>query len=300
MGTPQFAVPVLQALIDHPQIEVVGAVTAPDRVSSNGLAEPSPIKQLALEKNIAVFQPERIRKNLEFFAQMEVLSIDLMVVAAYGKILPQEILDLPKYGAINIHPSVLPKYRGASPVVGAILAGDKETGVTIIKMTAEMDAGDIIAMIEKVPVQETDTALALIHKLFEEGAALLSKIIIPYVENELTPIPQNENLATYVKLLNKEDGRINWSEDPALIERKIRAYQPWPSAYTTWNGQMVKIIQAEVDNSIQNPSAQIAIINKDLYIGNLKILRLQLAGKKVVTGREFAGSYPQIAGQTVL
>jgi len=293
MGTPAFAVPVLQAMIDHPQINVVGVVTAPDRVAGSAPVEFNPTKQRALQKNIPVLQPAKIRKNPEFEARLKALSPDLIVVAAYGKILPQEILDLPKYGAINIHPSMLPKYRGASPVVGAVLAGDKETGVTIIRMTTEMDAGDIIKMGEPVSIKPTDTALALIHKLFEEGATMLTEIIVPYIEKRVAPVPQDESRATYVELLTSEQGRIDWHQDAAQIDRMIRAYLPWPGTYTFWQGKRLKILSATPMVEANNTLGQAKAIDGDLYIGKLRIDRLQLEGKNAMSGAEFLRGYPQ-------
>lgn len=296
MGTPEFAVPVLQTLINHPQINVIGVVTPPDVVSSKGQVVFSPTKKRALEENITVLQPEKIRKNPVFLAQLKALSPDLLVVAAYGKILPQEILDLPTYGAINVHPSVLPKYRGASPVVGTILAGEKETGVTIIKMTAEMDAGEIIKIRDGVAISTDETAPNLIQKLFEEGAAMLSDIIIPYIENEITPIPQDDSQATYVKLLTSEDGKIDWVKDERYIERMVRAYLPWPTAWTTIDGMTMKILDADymADSSI--PKGEIGEIEKELFIGKLRINKLQLAGKNPVSGKEFLNGYRKYVG----
>ncbi len=305
MGTPRFAVPSLQVLLDHPQIEVVGVVTQPDKpLGRSRTSQPSPVKQLALQHNLIVWTPEKIKHNPDLIATLAKTRPDVIVVAAYGKLLPQEILDLPKRGVVNIHGSFLPEYRGASPVVGSILNGDIFTGVTLMKMVLAMDAGPIIAKSHSVAIEPTDTTETLTQKLSIEGAELLHQQLVTYLEKKLIPLPQNESLATTVKLINKEDGQINWNDSAELIERKIRAYQPWPGAQTLWQGQRLKLISGEVTH--ESPT-QIGTVwlTPDNYPavstgqGSLKITGLQLEGKAVVSGRDFLLGRPSLIGATL-
>jgi len=301
MGTPTFAVQSLLALANDDRFEVVGVVTQPDRPVGRKQKLQKPIVGMVAEaRKIPVLQPVKIRKNQEFLEQLKTLAPDVIVVAAYGKILPQEILDIPLKGIVNVHASFLPKYRGASPISAAILNGDNETGVTIMKMALAMDTGDIIAKSTPVRITDRDDAETLMAKLAEVGAKTLIESLPKYLDGEITPTPQSEPDATYVKMLQKEDGMIDWHNDEDYIARQVRAYTPWPSAYTTMNNQLVKILSVEVNPAIENPRGTIAKIDGQLYIGKLKIRKLQLAGKKPMDGKALLAGYPQLVGTRLI
>lgn len=301
MGTPEFAVPSLKALLNDARFEVAAVVTQPDKpVGRKQTITPSPVKVVAEEKGIPVLQPVKVKNNPEFWQELKDLEPEVTVVAAYGKILPQAVLDIPSKGIVNVHASFLPKYRGASPITGAILNGDTETGVTIMKMELEMDTGEIIAKSEPVEILPTDTTASLAARLAEVGAKVLIESLPRYLSGEITLIPQDEGEATYVKLIKKEDGLIDWNYDETYIERLIRAYDPWPGTYTEWNGQMIKILSAEVSPAVDNPKGKLAKIDGQLYIGKLRISQLQLAGKKPMYGKSFLAGYPQSIGNSLI
>ncbi len=301
MGTPDFAVPSLQALIDNAHFSVAAVVTQPDRPAGrNGQLKSSPVKLLALEHGLPILQPDEVKNSPELVKAIQSITPDVIVAVAYGKILPQEILDIPKYGIVNVHASLLPKYRGASPIAAAILNGDGFTGVSVMKMDIKMDTGPIIASSEPLAIEDTDTTESLSQKLARIGADLLIDALPYYLEGEITPTPQDDSQATYVKLIQKEDGQIDWNKDEELIAREVRAFYPWPSAHTFWNDKMLKILEAEVVPEIDNPKGTIAKIDNRLFIGKLHINRLQLAGKPAVSGQEFLQGYPQSIDQSVI
>ncbi len=301
MGTPIFANHSFLALAKDSRFQMVALVTQPDRpVGRKQILRSPMIKSIADSRGVPVFQPTKVKNNPAFWQGLRDLEPDVIVVAAYGKILPQEVLDIPKKGVVNVHGSFLPKYRGASPIAAAILNGDSETGVTIMKMKFEMDAGDIIAKSEPVKIAQRDDAETLMAKLAEVGAKTLLDTLPKYLDEEIIPIPQNEDEATYVKLIKKEDGLIDWNKDEEFISRQVRAYFPWPSAYTIWNGQMMKILQADFESAIENPKGSLAKIDGQLYIGKLKIRQLQLSGKKPMDGKAFLSGYPQSIGNSLI
>nr|AQS30355.1 hypothetical protein [uncultured bacterium] len=308
MGTPEFAVPSLRALLSDAQFEVVAVVTQPDKpVGRKQTITPSPVKAVAQEQGITVLQPSKVKTNADFWAELRELNPDVIVVVAYGKILPQEILDIPPKGIVNVHASLLPKYRGASPISASILNGDSETGVTIMKMDLEMDTGSIIAKSQPVSISPTDTTQSLTTKLAEVGAKTLIENLSKYLDGEITPTPQNEAEATYVKMLQKEDGLINWQNDEDLISRQVRAYTPWPSAHTRLpldsargDNCIVKIISAEVAPDIDNPKGKIQKIGQEMFIGKLKVSQLQPAGGKPMSGSAFLAGHADLIGISVL
>lgn len=300
-GTPEFALPALQSLIDSEIFEVVAVVTQPDKpVGRKQEIVASPIKLLAKKNAIAVLQPAKIKKNAEFIDTLIGLNADANVVVAYGKILPQTVLDAAKYGSINVHGSKLPKYRGASPITQAIINGDKNIQVTVQKMVFEMDEGPIIAYGPGVQIAEDDTTGTLSAKLAATVPAILPDSLVAFLGGDIVLTPQDDSQASYVKLINKEDGLIDWSDDELEIERKIRAYNPWPIAYTMWNELPVKIISAEYVTEVENDRGNPAKIEKDLFIGKLRIDKLQLPGKKPMSGRDFANGYAQFLGTKML
>jgi methionyl-tRNA formyltransferase len=302
MGTPQFAVASLEALIKNGKFNVLAVVTQPDKPQGRNKATvPSPIKKTAQKNNITVLTPDKIRGNNEFIQQINNLSPDVIVVVAYGKILPQELLNIPKYGAINLHGSILPKYRGASPIVASILAGDKETGITMIKMDAEMDAGPIISINQPIEISSKDTIISLSQKLSQAAADLLIKDLPAYLAGVIQPKPQNETGASYVKLIKKEDGLIDWSEDAKKLNREIKAYLGWPSSYTYYQDKQLKILEADVIEKNSGNNGEIWE-TEDHYPavytgkGSLKLIQLQLAGKKPVSGKDFIRGYSDFIG----
>lgn len=257
-GTPSFVVPVLSALIKH--FEVISVVTSPDKKSGRTQTlKPSPCKQFALEHKLYTITPQKISNKdlLTEHNKPNLLPADLFVVAAYGKLVPNEILSIPKYGAINIHPSLLPKYRGPSPVQSAILNGDKATGISFMKMDAKMDHGEILSQI-RYEIKQSDTFETLVTKLFHESAILLPQIIETFAKGKLHTYHQDESKATYTKMIQKEDGYIDIHNletglHKKVLDRRIRAYYPWPTTWTKWQMKDGKwrIIKFLPDNKIQ-------------------------------------------------
>ena len=236
MGTPEFAVPILKLLID--EYDVVGVVTQPDRmVGRKRIITPPPVKELALEHNIKVFQPLKIKEN---YQEILALSPDLIVTCAYGQILPEEILHFPKYGCINVHASLLPKLRGGAPIHHAIIDGYKETGITIMYMSKKMDQGDILTQV-KTPILDDDTLGSLQYKLSEMAKDLLKSTIPLLIADKIIPLKQHEEEATYGYNISREEERINFTKSMEEVNRQVRGLNPIPGAYTTLNGKILKI-----------------------------------------------------------
>lgn len=250
MGTPQFAVPILQALIDECFLEeaigrVVGVVTQPDRPAGRGRRyQPSPVKELAEEYGLFVLEPPSLR-DPEALAELQALQPDVIVVAAFGQILPPSVLDLPPFGCINVHASLLPRWRGAAPVAAAILAGDDITGVSIMKMDAGLDTGPILSQ-RSLIIDGDDTRESLTARLAQLGAHLLCDTLADWLAERIVPQPQDETLVTLAPRLKKDQGRIIWSEPAAEISRKVRAFYPWPGAFTHWQDKPLKILRVSV------------------------------------------------------
>ena len=290
MGTPDIAVPSLQALLAHPDFDVVGVVTQPDRKAGRGRKlKPSPVKQAALAAGItAILQPVRLREPKAFQA-LAALEPDLIVVTAYGQILKPEVLDLPRYGCINVHASLLPRWRGASPITAAILAGDPQTGVTIMQMDPGMDTGPILSQRAEA-IRPDDTTGSLSQRLGHLGADLLIETLPCYLEDKIRPKPQPQEGATICRLVKKEHARIDWTRPAVEIERMVRAYQPWPGAFTTWRGQNLKIGEASVAEGTAKPGLVVAW-DKKAAVGTaqglLVIEKLQLPGKKMLDIADF-------------
>src|SRR5579859_6550481 len=256
MGTPSFAVPALEALIANrapglllPEgYDIVTAITRPDKPSGRGKEVIfSPVKQAALAHGISVWQPGSLKRpeNIEALAAYQA---DLYIVAAFGQILPQTVLDLPRYGTLNIHASLLPAYRGVSPISEAILQGENETGVTIMLIDAGIDTGPILLK-RAIPIAEDDTTGSLTTKLATLGASALLAALSLWVAGDLQPQPQNGQEASYTHMLRKEDGEIAWKYSAATLARAARAYSPWPGSYTTWRGKLLKILAAHASSS---------------------------------------------------
>ncbi|MFA5967618.1 MAG: methionyl-tRNA formyltransferase [Patescibacteria group bacterium] len=303
MGTPEFAKTILQTLLDLPQLDIVAVITQPDKpIGRHKTVQPSPVKQLALANRLTVWTPEKLKHNSEILEKIKALDPDVIIVAAYGKILPQEILDIPAHGIVNIHGSLLPKYRGASPIAAAILNGDTITGVTLMKIDATMDTGPIIAVSEPVPIKDTSTQLALSHVLAKVGADLLQQNLIPYLEGEIAPISQDDSQATYTSLIKKEDGLINWQEPAFIIERKTRAYTPQPTTYTFYHGKRLKIAFSKVVPTDQPRPVGQAWLTSDKHLAvstsqaSLQLEVVCLEGKNLTSDQEFLRGHPDIIG----
>jgi methionyl-tRNA formyltransferase len=282
MGTPEFAVPTLEALADAHQ--VVGVVTQPDRHAGRGRElRLSPVKEVALERTLPLFQPQTLRVS-EAVEQLKAWGPDVIVVAAFGQILRQDVLDLPPHGCLNIHASLLPRWRG-NPLAAAILAGDQVTGVTVMKMDAGLDTGPILAQREE-PIRLDDTCATLGERLSHMGAELLIEILPVYLAGELAPRSQPEEGVTYAEQLRKEDGRIDWQRSAVEIDRQVRAVTPWPGAFTTLQGRHFKVLKATPLPDWKGdapPGTIVALADRCAVAagrGALRLERVQLAGKR--------------------
>jgi methionyl-tRNA formyltransferase (EC 2.1.2.9) len=244
-GTPDFAVKSLKALIESNH-QVVGVVTQPDKPKGRGQKiQPTPVKEEALKHNTPVFQPEKIKNNQEFLETVKKINPDISVVVAYGKILPEEIINIPKYKTINVHASLLPEYRGAAPIQRAIMEGKDKTGICIMEIIKELDAGDVYACRE-VEITEDDDIISLHDKLAEEGARLLIEVLDKIEKGEIDKKPQNHEKATYAKPIEKSEGKIDFSRSAKEIFNQIRALKVWPKAYAKFRDEEVKILDAKL------------------------------------------------------
>jgi methionyl-tRNA formyltransferase len=283
-GTPDFAATALNALLqtDH---EVVGVYSQPDRPSGRGRKlAPSPVKQAALDAGIPVFQPQTL-KTPEAREQLTDLNADIMVVAAYGLILPQAILDIPRHGCLNIHASLLPRWRGAAPIQRAIAAGDRQTGITIMQMDAGLDTGDMLLKLT-TPITDSDTGGSLHDRLADLGGDAIIDALAGITEGTLRPTPQDNAQACYASKLSKEEGQIDWTEDATAIHRKIRAFNPWPGTYTDAGDLRVRLHESEVVDitSDRHPGTVVARSREGIDIACgldvLRVTRLQLPGSR--------------------
>lgn len=284
MGTPDFSVPVLDSLVEAGH-EVVAVITQPDKPKGRGKEmQPTPVKEAAIKYNIPVYQPVRVRDE-EFVKILESYNADVMVVVAFGQILSKEILDMAKYGCINVHASLLPKYRGAAPMQWSIIDGEEKTGVTIQQMDEGIDTGDILA-IEEIELDKKETYGSLHDRLAVMGGPLVIKVLKDFEAGTVSRTKQNDAQSNYVKIIKKSFGKIDFSMDAVKIERLIRGLNPWPSAFTTFNNKTLKIWDAEViDKEYEGEYGEIVEVNKHSFIvktskGALEIKELQLEGKK--------------------
>jgi methionyl-tRNA formyltransferase len=288
MGSPEFALPSLHGLIKY--YDVAGVVTQPDRVSGRGreLKAP-PVKSLAIELNIPLLQPEKIRAP-EAIAQLQSWKPDLIVVAAFGQILKKEVLDLPRYGCINVHASLLPRWRGAAPINAAILAGDEETGVTIMKMDVGLDTGPILSK-KSIRLKPDDTTGSVIESLSHLGADLLIETLPDYFSGKLTPQPQPEEAVTFAPMLKKADGRLDFTHPAEELERRVRAFNPWPGAWLEWNGNLLKVARARVISvHAPNVGARFSVEGNPAVMtakGALVLEEVLPAGRKIMPGKSF-------------
>lgn len=291
MGTPDYAALALEALLEAGH-EVTAVVTQPDRAKGrSGQVQCTPVKECAVRHGIAVLQPVRV-KAPEAVEELKKYEADVYVVAAFGQILSKEILALPRFGCVNIHASLLPKYRGAAPINQCIIDGEQETGVTIMQMDAGIDTGDILTQ-KKVIIEDKETAQSLFDKLAQAGAELIVETLPMIEKGEITPVRQDERLASHVKMMDKSMGKIDWTQDAACIERLVRGLDPWPSAYTFCQGRSVKIWSSDALTAghTEQPGTIVAVAKDSFDVacgkGVLRIYELQLEGKKRMDTKSF-------------
>lgn len=326
-GTSDFAVPALKKLAADSRYQIIEVVTQPDKPAGRKQElHSSPIKVEAEKLGLKILQPPRLSSPTREEEKESIFppldgegsgGVDLFIVASYGKIIPKSVLDIPKHGTLNIHPSLLPKYRGPSPIQVAILNGDTETGVTIIKLDEEMDHGPIVA--QRILSVESGILYKTLHnRLAEAGATLLLECLSDYISEKTKPTAQDHSKATFTKIITKDDGRINWQDSVEEIDRQIRAYENWPVAWTTLDGKKLKIFDAAPYNPSQPPlslrggvpplnlrggEGELFLAGKDLIVhcarGNLEIKKLQLEGAKKITAREFANGYKNLLGKVM-
>ncbi len=299
MGTPDFAVPALQALIDQSDYEMMMVVTQPDRAKGRGKKVTAPpVKRTALAHDVKVMQPESLQ-DTEVVAELRDAAPDLIVVAAYGQILPTEVLNLSKRGCINVHASLLPRHRGADPISAAILANDAETGVTVMLMAEGLDTGDILAQ-ARCPITEEDTKLTLTEKLAELGAKLLLDTLPRWLAREIKPQSQDDSLATYAGQVQKSDGLIDWERSAVEIARQGRAYTPWPGLYTYWMGKRLKIIAARALPGVRGEVGIVQKLSEGIAVGTgggvLLLEEVQLAGKRAMRATDFVNGQRDFIG----
>jgi methionyl-tRNA formyltransferase len=304
MGTAELSCDSLGALLRIPEFRVVGVVTQPDQPKGRGLRlQPSPVKEIARNQGLPVLQPASAREEA-FLEQLRQLEPDLIAVAAYGQILPRTILDLPRFGCLNVHTSLLPKYRGAAPIQWAILNGDPQTGVTIMKVDAGLDTGGILAQ-ESTPIHPEDTAQTMHDRLGTLGAALLVRTIPPYLAGSLQPRPQPTEGASHAPKIRKSDGQIDWQQPAVAVWNRVRALVPWPAAFTHLSAQprphLLKLWRAEPAGSSGPPGRVLRADKTGLEVacgaGSLRILELQREGGRRLTAGEFLAGHPLPAGQ---
>jgi len=296
-GTPEFAIPFLKTLFNDKEIEILAVTSQPDKKSGRKqIVTPPPIKIKALELFLPVFQPEMLKNNKLFFDLVKNLKPDFFVVIAYGKIIPKEYLDIPKYGAVNVHASLLPRYRGASPIQSALLHGDKETGLSFIKINEQLDCGDIL-LLKKEEIWDTDNYVTLSQRLSKTGSFILPSVLKDIKNEVLTPIPQNETKATYCEKISKDNALIDAKNETAEnIFNKFKAYYLWPGIFMLFNGKRLKLTDIEADKiQADIKPGELKVHNKNLYLGTrnglLLIKELQPEGKKALKAHEFINGF---------
>jgi methionyl-tRNA formyltransferase len=288
MGSPDFAIPTLRALAGS--YTITGVVTQPDRPAGRGRQlTPPPVKILAEELGLPVIQPRRL-KEPEAMERLRAWSPDLIVVAAFGQILRPEVLDLPQYGCLNVHASLLPRWRGAAPIPAAILHGDELSGVTIMRIDPGLDTGPVLSQ-RSTPIGPEETAGALSQRLAELGAGLLLETIPGYIQGDISPQPQNDAQSTYAPILKKEDGLLDFTQSAQYLARQVRAYSPWPGSFTFWQGQRLKVLRAHAEVR-PSPGSGKACVMGELPAagagdGLLVLEEVQPAGKKAMPGDIF-------------
>jgi methionyl-tRNA formyltransferase len=299
MGSPEFAVPTLRAL--HGNFQVTGIVTQRDRPKGRGRKiVPTEVKAAALELGIPVAEPDRL--DPRFMAVLEEWSPDVIVVAAFGKILPKNVLDYPRFGCVNLHGSLLPRHRGASPIAAAILAGDRITGVCTMLMDEGMDTGAILLQ-KEIPIEEDDTTGSLHDKMMEPGAHLVVETLRNIIEGNIQPVPQDNSKATYCDLLTKEDGRLQWDREALRLARLVRAMNPWPGAFFMLSEENIKVWKASPVPGQGTEGVVAGVTSEGIIVGTaqdrLLIEEVQAPGKKRISAAEFARGRHLRAGDSL-
>jgi methionyl-tRNA formyltransferase len=290
-GSPQFAVPSLEALVQDARLSIELVVTQPDRRAGRGRALVAPpVKTAAFAHQIPVWQPETLRSD-DALERLRSIDADLYVVVAYGELFQRRVLALPKHGCLNVHPSLLPRYRGSSPIQSAILNGDRETGVTIIQMVRRLDAGPIVAQ-ERVPLDGTETGGSLSARLADLAGVMLPDTAVDWSAGRIEPHPQDDELATYTRELTKASGEIDWTLDAVQIERAVRAYQPWPTAWTTLAGKRLVIERVELsDQTLDLPAGSLVFEDRTVRVacgtGSLVLLDVRPEGKRAMPAQDW-------------
>jgi len=304
-GTPMFAVPSLERL-HAAGFEIQLVVTQPDRPQGRGMAMTAPpVKQSALKLGLPVIQPEKIKKNEEFRAQLQALRPDAIIVVGYGRIIPPWMLQLPRYGNINVHASLLPKYRGAAPVQWAIAQGETVSGVTTMLLNEGLDTGDILLQ-KEMPIRPEDTAVTYAPRLAELGADLIVETLRGLEDKTIAPLPQDHAQATLAPILKKEDGLVDFGRAAVEINNRLRGFQPWPGAYMQFRGKGLKLIAARTEDALANLApGELRVGDEKLFVGCgqrtvLELLQLQPEGKKIMAAREFINGYHPAAGERLV
>ncbi len=305
-GTPELAVPFLDALAKDPDLEITAVVTMPDKPSGRGqkIIE-SPVKRLALERHLPILQPAKL-KDTPTLEALRGLKVDIFVVVAYGKIIPPSVLSIPRLGCINVHPSLLPRWRGPSPRQAAIEAGERESGITIMLLDEGIDTGPILAA-KIIPLASDETTASFTEKVCTAGPPLLVQTLKGYAAGRIKPKPQDDVNATLSRMLAREDGNVHWQESADVIERKFRAYWPWPGLWSEWTRRKkplrLKWIGMKMSDQKNLPAGQVLADGKHLFIGTgsgaLEILELQPEGKSSMSAEEFLRGYSDINGATL-
>lgn len=295
LGTPAFAVPALEALLRAGH-DVIEAVTQPDRPKGRGrVLAPSPVKEAAQRAGVPIYQPERIRRP-EAVAHLAELRPDIMIVVGYGQIIPQSVIDIPPRGIVNVHASLLPKYRGAGPIQWAILNGETRTGVTIMKIDAGLDTGDMLLKVE-TEIGPDENAMELGRRLSVLGSGLLVEALSRL--DEIQPEKQDPAQATYAPVLKKEDGRIDWTQSAQAIHNRVRGLQPWPGAFTTFRGQVLQIWRSRPGTGASGAPGTISGTTVACGEGALELLEVQLQGRRRVSGADFANGQRITKGEVL-
>ena len=305
-GSPTEAATSLESLISAGH-DIAAVYSRPDNRAGRGRTEtPTPVKAFALERNLPVFTPKGLRNNVEEQLRLVEANAEVFVVVAYGRILPPELLQIPPMGVVNVHPSLLPLYRGPSPVVSVILDGESQTGVTVMLLDEGMDTGPILAQSPPVQLSGDEKGADLQGRLFKEGVSMLPGVLKGLEDGSITPTPQNDALATITGLIERSDGEIDWLTSSERIARMARAYDPWPGTFTSWSGKGLKILDARVANE---PSADSIEPGKGVKVdgrllvgagsGSLEIGRVQLEGRQAVAADDFLRGQPEFEGATL-
>jgi methionyl-tRNA formyltransferase len=301
-GTPQFAVPSLEQLAAS-GFDVHLVVTQPDRPQGRGMELTAPpVKQAAQKLRLPVIQPEKIKKNEDFQKQLTMLAPDAIIVVGYGRIIPPWMLTLPRHGNINVHGSLLPKYRGAAPIQWAIASGESATGVTTMLLNEGLDTGDIL-LLRELPILPDDTSLTLAPRLAELGAGLLVETLRGLEAGSIRPVPQDHSRATLAPILKKEDGEVDFTRSAAEISNRLRGFQPWPGAFTQFRGKNLKIMKARpAEGAMQLSPGELRVVGETLLAGcdggqALELKEVQPEGKKMISARDFISGYRLIPGE---